>query len=274
MNAQDARGGAAVSDKSAQRRRGVEMEFLLPADMSLALFIGLACASFVTAFIGLFTGTAGGLILLAIMAVVMPPASVVPVHTLVQLGSGFSRTLLMWRWVMRGTILPFAAGSVAGAALGAKTFVALPPSTLMGILGVFILVVTWLPKLGRIGAERGRFAIVGFAATFLGVFVSATGTIVAPFVASAAPDRRNHAATIGALMMIVHILKLLAFAAIGFSVWDYAPLIVAMVSTGALGNWLGEVALARTSEQRFRVILQIGLTILALRLVWNGLTGG
>ena len=163
---------------------------------------------------------------------------------------------------------------MVGAALGAKTFVALPPSMLMGILGVFILIVTWLPKLGRLGAQGGRFAAVGFAATFLGVFVSATGTIVAPFVASASPDRRNHAATLGALMMGVHILKLIAFAALGFSVWDYVPLIVAMVATGAVGNWLGEVALTRTSEQRFRIILQVGLTILALRLIWNALAGG
>lgn len=250
------------------------MEVLLPADMSLLLFVALACASFFTAFIGLFTGLAGGLILLAIMATVMPPASVVPVHTLVQLGSGVTRTIIMWRWVMRSLLLPFFLGAAVGAVMGAKTFVALPSTTLMGILGVFILVVTWLPKLGRLGAERWRFAGVGFAATFLGVFVSATGTIVAPIVASASPDRRNHAATLGALMMIVHILKLGAFAAIGFSVWDYAPLIAAMVSTGALGNWVGELALSRTSERRFRLILQIGLTLLALRLIWNAFTGG
>jgi uncharacterized membrane protein YfcA len=248
------------------------MEALLPADMSLLMFAGLTVASFCTAFIGLYTGTAGGLILLAIMATVMPAASVVPAHTLVQLGSGFTRAFLMWRWIMRGTILPFVLGAIVGAALGARTFVALPQSMLLGILGVFILIVTWLPNLGRLGAERGRFAVVGFAATFLGVFVSATGTIVAPFVASAAPDRRNHAATLGALMTMVHILKLIAFAAIGFSVWDYVPLIIAMVATGAVGNWLGEIALARTSEKRFRLILQIGLTILALRLVWNGLS--
>lgn len=250
------------------------MEALLPADMSLLMFSGLATASFFTAFIGLYTGTAGGLILLAIMATVMPPLTVIPAHTFVQLGSGVTRTLLMWRWVMRGTLLPFLIGAGVGAALGARTFVALPQAMLMGILGVFILVVTWLPNLGRLGAERGRFAAVGFAATFLGVFVSATGTIVAPFVASAAPDRRNHAATLGALMTMVHILKLIAFAAIGFSLWDYVPLIAAMVTTGAIGNWLGEVALARTSERRFRLILQAGLTILALRLIWNALASG
>jgi uncharacterized membrane protein YfcA len=268
-------GAHALSRRKMGERRvrasGVGMEAILPADMSLLLFVGLTVASFCTAFIGLYTGTAGGLILLAIMATVMPPASVVPAHTFVQLGSGLTRAMLMWRWIMRGTILPFLVGATLGAMLGARTFVALPQAMLMGILGGFILVVTWLPNLGRLGAERGRFAVVGFAATFLGVFVSATGTLVAPFVASAAPDRRNHAATLGALMTLVHILKLIAFTAIGFSVWDYVPLIIAMVATGSLGNWLGEVALARTSEKRFRIILQIGLTILALRLIWNAL---
>ena len=55
---------------------------------------------------------------------------------------------------------------------------------------------TWMPKLGRFGAERGRFAFLGFGTTFLGVFVSATGTLLAPFVASAAPEPlqpRRHA---------------------------------------------------------------------------------
>jgi uncharacterized membrane protein YfcA len=247
------------------------MELFSAPDVSPLMFAGLAAASLFTAFIGVFTGTAGGLILLAIMATVMPPAVVIPVHTVVQLGSGVTRTLLMWRWVMRQTLAPFVLGASAGALVGAKAFVALPTSALMGILAVFILIVTWLPKLGRMGAERSRFAAVGFGATFLGVFVSATGTLVAPFVASAAADRRNHAATLGALMTFVHILKLLAFAAIGFSIWPYAMLMAAMISTGALGNWLGEMALNRTSEQRFRLIFQAGLTILALRLLWRAL---
>lgn len=245
------------------------MDFFTTPDMSWLLFAGLTAASFFTAFIGVFTGTAGGLILLALMASVMPPAVVIPVHTVVQLGSGMSRTILMWRWVMKPTLLPFAAGAVAGALLGAKVFVSLPTSALMGILSIFILIVTWLPKLGRLGAQSGRFAMVGFGATFLGVFVSATGTLVAPFVASAAADRRNHAATVGALMMMVHILKLLAFAFIGFSIWPYALLMTAMIATGAVGNWVGEVALNYTSEQRFRIIFQVGLTILALRLLWK-----
>ena len=245
------------------------MDFLLGPDVSLLMALGLTLASFATAFIGVFTGTAGGLILLAIMAVVMPAQVVIPVHTLVQLGSGFSRTVIMWRYVMRPVLLPFMIGALSGALLGAQVFIALPVSSLELILGLFILIVTWMPKLGRFCADRGRFAVLGFAATFLGVFVSATGTLVAPFVASLAPDRRKHAATLGALMMMVHIAKVIAFGLIGFSIGSYAPLIVAMVVSGAAGNWIGEEALNRISERNFRLLLQIILSALALQLIWH-----
>src|SRR6185436_16821259 len=191
------------------------------------------------------------------------------VHTIVMLGTGISRTVIMWRFVMRGTVLPFIAGAAVVAAAGAKVFVALPMSWLQAILGAFILLVTWMPQLGRIGAQRGRFAVLGFGTVFLGVFVSATGTLLAPFIASATPDRHNLAATMGALMAITHIAKLAAFGFIGFAIGSFVPLMAAMIVTGAFGNWLGEVALNYTSEQRFRLMLQLVLTALGLRLIWS-----
>jgi uncharacterized protein len=244
------------------------MELLFTPEISPLLFAGLTAASFVSAFISVFTGAAGGVLLLALMAMVVPPSVVIPVHTVVMLGTGAARTLIMWRHVMRGTLLPFVIGSAIGAAAGAKVFVALPITHLQAILGAFVLLVTWLPKLGRIGAEGGRFAFLGFGTTFLGVFVSATGTLLAQFVASAAPNRYNHAATLGALMLIAHIAKLVAFGFIGFAIGSFVPLMAAMILTGALGNWLGELALDYTSEVRFRLILQLVLTALGLRLIW------
>ena len=250
------------------------MDFLGTPDMGPLMFFGLTFASFATAFIGVFTGTAGGVILLALMASVMPPAVLVPVHTVVQLGSGVTRTIILWRHVMLSTVPPFIVGAMVGAAVGARSFVALPTNWLLGIIGAFILIVTWMPKLGRMGAERGRFAVLGFAATFLGMFVSATGTLITPFVASAAPDRRNHAATQGALMVFVHIFKLVAFGILGFAISAYLPLMIAMIATGGVGNWLGEEALARTSEKLFRLVLKLFVTALAVDLVWRALRDG
>jgi uncharacterized membrane protein YfcA len=245
------------------------MDFLGTPDIGPLMFAGLSVASFVTALIGVYTGAAGGVMLLAIMAMVMPPATVIPVHTVVMLGTGAARTMVMWRHVMHGTLLPFIVGAAIGAAAGSQVFVALPIAALYGILGGFILLVTWMPRLGRIGAERGRFAALGFGTTFLGVFVSATGSLLAPFVASAAPDRYNHVATLGALMAITHIAKLVAFGVVGFAIGSFVPLMAAMIAGGALGNWIGEAALHRTNEHRFRLILQVVLTALALRLLWS-----
>jgi uncharacterized membrane protein YfcA len=245
------------------------MDFLGTPDVGPLVFAGLAAASLVTSFIGVFTGAAGGVILLGLMAMVLPPLALIPVHTVVMLGSGITRTMIMWRHVLRPAVLPFVIGSMIGAAAGAKVFIALSAMWLQVILGSFILLVTWMPNLGRLGAQGKRFALLGFATTFLGVFVSATGTLLAPFVASATPDRRIHVATMGALMVIAHIAKIVAFGFIGFAIGSYVPLMAAMIATGAVGNWVGEVALHRTSEQRFRLVLQLALTLLGLRLLWS-----
>src|SRR5258705_4534670 len=181
------------------------MEFLGVPDVSLLVFLGLSVASFVTAFLGVSTGAAGGLLLLGIMTTVLPPAVLIPIHTVVQLGSGVSRTFIMWRYVMREALAPFVVGAVIGAVAGAKIFVSLPIAMLQGILGLFILTVTWMPKLGRFGTERTRFAALGFGTTFLGMFVSATGTLLAPLVAGSAPNRHSQVATFGALMTIAHV---------------------------------------------------------------------
>ena len=208
------------------------MDFLGTPGVDALTFLGLTVASLVTAFVGVFTGAAGGVMLLGLMALALPPAVLLPIHTVVMLGSGITRTMIMWRDVIRGTVLPFIAGAAVGAVAGANVFVALPQSVLLLILGVFMLIVTWLPKLGRIGPERGRFAVLGFFATFLGVFVSATGSLLAPFLASHTPNRYKMVATMGALMTVTHIAKLLAFGFIGFAIGSYLPLMAAMIAVG------------------------------------------
>ena len=74
-------------------------------------------------------------------------------------------------------------------------------------------------------------------------------------------------------MIFVHTAKIVAFGFLGFAVAAYIPLMIAMVASGAVGNWVGEEALNRVSEQRFRLILQLFLTALGLQLLWNAVKG-
>ncbi|MDH3241728.1 MAG: sulfite exporter TauE/SafE family protein [Alphaproteobacteria bacterium] len=246
----------------------METSFLGIPGMDGLVFSGLALASFCTAFFGMITGAGGGPILLALMAMVMPPAVLIPVHTVVQLGVGSSRVLMLWRFILWPTVLPFLIGAVLGAALAAPIFVSLPSAILQGIVGLFVLLVAWVPEFGRFGPERGRFAFLGFGMTFLAMFVSSMGSLLAPFVATISPDRRNYASTTAALMSMSHIVKLVAFGVLGFAIGTYLPLMAAMVGTAAFGNWLARKVLFRMREELFRTILKVLLTALALRLLW------
>ena len=83
-------------------------------------------------------GTAGGLMLLVIMASFMSPAALMPVHTLIQFGSGAGRAISMWQHVLKGTVVPFTLGCLAGAAAGAPLLITLPQAIVLGVLGIFI----------------------------------------------------------------------------------------------------------------------------------------
>lgn len=246
----------------------MDLQFLGIPDIDGPMFYGLALASFCTALFGMITGAGGGPILLALMAMVLPPTILIPIHTVVQLGVGSSRVVLLRGYILWAPMLPFLLGSVAGAAAGAPIFVSLPGAALQAIVAGFILLIAWMPKFGHTGPEKGRFAILGLIATFLAMFVSSTGSLIAPFVASISPDRRNYTATTSALMAMSHIIKLVTFALMGFAIGAYLPLMGAMVATAALGNWVGRRVLVRIPENIFRVLLKTLLTALALRLLW------
>lgn len=250
-----------------------DVQFLGMAGIDLWRFIGLSAAAMGTAFIAAIVGTAGGLILIAVMAFVFPPALLIPVHTVVQLGAAASMAISRWRYLMRDMILPFSVGTVVGAAIGGRIFVSLPESVLLLGLGISILVLAWVPKLARFGPERGRFVFVGFVVTFLGIFISATGTLLAAFTSAIAPDRRNHIATLGGLMTIVHIAKLAAFGLLGVNFGNYWPLIAAMIATSFMGTWIGKYALDIMPERIFRIAIQTMLTLLAIRLIWVAVEG-
>ena len=250
----------------------IEAPFLGVPDMSAWLFAGLSIVSFIAAFIAVVMGVGGGVFLLAVMAMVFPPAILIPLQGIVMLGTGASLVVLMWRHVLWSTVLPFTAGSVLGAALGSQIFTVLPTAVLQGCIGGFILVLAWLPKMTSRGSEPKRFAALGCVSTFLGMFVGATGVLVAPFVAGASPTRMNHAVTLTGLMSISYVIRIVTFGLLGVSLWAYTPLMLAMIATAAIGNWIGGRTLLRLPEHLFRRGFQIVLTLLALRLLWVAAT--
>ncbi len=247
----------------------MEASFLGMPGVTPWLFVGFALASFGTTFLAINTGTATGLILLALMAMVFPMTVVIPMHTLVMLGASSSRVILMREHVITSALLPFTVGCVIGAVAGAHIFISVDSGILLSFLAVFILVIVWTPGLGKMGSGKKGLAALGFTATFVGMFVSSTGALVASVMADIADDRRNYVATMGALMGIVHISKVVAFGVLGIAIATYLPLIAAMIVGTTAANWIGRKTLAWIDERWFRIIFKTLMTLLAVRLLWN-----
>ena len=237
-------------------------------DLSQWAFLGLCGVSFLGSFITASLGLGGGMLVLASMTLVLPPAVLIPLHGVVQVGSNGFRVTLMRREVLYAIVPAFVAGSLIGAAIGGQAVFALETWVLQLVLGLFILYATWAPGFRGGSPGRKKFFGVGILAGFATMFVGGTGPVVAPFVSAACPARQQMVATHAALMTFQHSFKVIAFGFLGFVFGPYVPLLAGLLLFGAVGTYTGRMVLNRLPEDLFRKALRTFLTLLALRLLY------
>jgi uncharacterized protein len=161
----------------------------------------------------------------------------------------------------------FMLGAVIGVAFGAWLFRALPESMLLAMLGVFILVMVWVPKPKIPGLDRAGMVFGGAISSVLTMFVGATGPFIQSLLVPLGLDRKQIVATQAVMMTAQHALKVTAFGFIGIALVPWLPLIAAMVVSGFIGTVMGTRLLDRMSERFFQITLKIVLTIVALDLL-------
>lgn len=245
----------------------------LPAGISAPLALGLATLSFFTSAMTAAAGIGGGVVLLSVLASLLPPLVVLPVHGVVQLGSNAGRGYLMREHIDGRLLALFSMGAVVGVAIGAKMFVALPTNVLQTVIAVFILYSVWAPKLKPSNLPYPVYLAVGAATTFATMFVGGTGSFVAAFLSPERLGRLTLVATHASCMTVQHALKVVAFGFIGFSYLPWAPLIATMIATGFIGTIAGKRLLGRMDEKIFRIVFKLVLTTLALRLLLSVMLG-
>ena len=84
-------------------------------------------------------------------------------------------------------------------------------------------------------------------------------------------DRKSTVATHAAFMTWKHGVKIITFGLLGFSFSNYISLIIGMILFGIIGTWAGKTILMWMPEKVFARAFNIVLTILALRLLFEGL---
>lgn len=243
---------------------------LIHAGLGWPVALAAAGLSFGTSFITAAFGIGGGAIMLAALAVMLPPAALIPVHGLVQLGSNGGRTAVLARHVQLGVMGPFAIGAGLGIVAGSLLLIELPSEAILITVGIFILYTVYFPPPAFLQRHAGT---AGGFSSLLTMFVGATGPFIAAFVKSQGYDKITHVATHSAMMTLQHLLKTIAFGLLGFAFSKWAGFITLLIATGFAGTMAGRHVLARLDEARFKQVLGAILTVIAIKLIWDGVSG-
>lgn len=249
-----------------------DLAFLLPPGVDLSA-AGLLIV--LSAFTSLITATfslGGGTLMIAVLALVFPPAVVVPLHGGVQLGSNAGRALVQRQFIQWRYVMWIALGAAIGTVFGGQIAQFLPEHLFQIAIALFVLVTTWLPnpKVNNHGPVAQFLG--GAIISALGMVVGAVGPLIAIFLRHL-PDRRELVATHAALMSIQNVFKVGVFTALGFAFADYLPLLVAMILSGFVGTAIGSRLLLKVPEKLFRYGFRIVLTLVALDLLRDAIWG-
>jgi uncharacterized membrane protein YfcA len=243
----------------------------ISAGFDALTFAGLLIVSFAGSFITASMGIGGGVLLLAVMASLLPPAALIPVHGVVQIGSNLLRMIVMIRHIYWAPFGGFFVGTILGVTIGGAVSVSLPPALVQVGVGLFILynVVAHPP------AWLSRLPLVtGVLSSFLTMFFGATGPFVATFVMAFSLSRERHVASQAALMALQHGAKIFTFALLGFQFAPWVGFATAMIFAGFLGTLIGRLVLMRMSDHNFQRALNLVLIILSARLIYSGYMAG
>lgn len=229
----------------------------------------LITISFFTSLGTAVLGLGGGLILIACMPGLVPPVAIIPVHSVAQLASNFSRAAFDLQSIRWEYGLSFFAGSLIGGALAAQLAVQISLDYIPLFIAAFILFNVWGKGIRISKRIKGEFFTIGFIQTSLGMLVGATGPMGHATLIRKQIEKDQLVVTSALFMTITHAIKIVLFLFLGFSFAQYWMLCLGMVTAVIAGSYLGTHMRRRVPERHFRLVLKVLLTVLALRMIYN-----
>jgi uncharacterized membrane protein YfcA len=229
-------------------------------------------SAFFTAIVSAVVGMIGGTMLLAVMAQYLKMEVLIPLHGLVQLTSNFSRAWFLRQNIEYKISVENAFGIILGSLLGTQYMIRLPEAHYNLFLGSFILFITFVPKFKTQLQIKGRWALLGFLASYLGLYVGAVGVLVGSVFLSEKLEKKTMIATQALCQSLLHFSKVMVFVYMGFSISPWLSLLAGTLLATSAGSWVGAQILEKIPEKIFRTILTVIVAALALRLIIAGFT--
>ena len=218
--------------------------------LSSWVFISLCLVSFFTSLVSASFGLGGGTMLVAIMASLLNPIAIIPIHSVIQINSNLVRAMMLRTHIKFIWVLPFVIVSIVGVTLASQIVFAIPRNIFQGIIGLFILYSLWTPSIQVVKSSWLIFIGIGIVSSFATMFVGGTGLLVAPFVKAITDERRVTVATHATFMLCQHGVKILTFGILGFTFAPHLPLMTIMIILGITGTWVSKSILTKISEKK------------------------
>jgi uncharacterized membrane protein YfcA len=227
----------------------------------------LIVVSFFTSMLTAIIGMGGGILLISVMAIFLPPPAIVPLHGVVQLVSSGTRTLFGFRYVERRILGQYLCGAIIGAAVGSQFVTRIPAGLIPVMLGSFILIVTWAPIIKAEAHIPGRFLWLGSVHTVLTLFIGVTGPLLPSFLLRERLGKDGLVVNVAVMAMISHVLRVVTFGLLGFAFAPYVLLLGGMIISVTLGSYVGTFLRGKVPEKPFRQLLKILVTVLAILMI-------
>jgi uncharacterized membrane protein YfcA len=229
--------------------------------------------------LGLTAGTLSGIVgfgasimLMPVLMLAFGPLEAVPIMAIAALLANLSRVVIWWREVDWRANAYYCATAIPGAALGARTLLALNPRVVEAFLGaLFIAMIParrWLMSRG-LRLEAWHLVLVGAGIGFLSGMVASTGPLNTPFFLAYGLVKGSYLSTEALGSMAIGLTK-----AVVFHRFDVLPpeTVARGLIVGAsvmLGSWIAKGFVIRLEPEQFRTLMDCLLFGAGLVLLWG-----
>lgn len=222
-------------------------------------------------------GAAFGLIAVPLMALAMPPLQAAAILLPILLVMDVVAVRAFWGEWDRHNLKLTLPGAVLGIVVGAFTFRYLNDAAIRLMMGVLVLWFIGSFLLNRRQKAKAptfwRGTWWGGLSGFTSFGIHAGGPPINIFVLPQGLEKRRLMATFALFFALVNVVKVIPYWALGQFQTETMILSLALIPFAPVGVWLGEWLLNRIDEQRIYDLSYFGLSLLGIKLTWDGVVG-
>lgn len=231
--------------------------------------------------VGLVAGTIGGIVgfgssimLMPVLVLSFGPVEAVPIMAIAAAMANFSRILVWWREVDWRACAAYSVTGMIGAALGARTLIALPQTLIEGLLGAFFIAMIplrhWLLKKKRV-LNHTQMALAGLIIGYVTGIAVSTGPLSVPIFLAHGLVKGAFIATEAASSLSLYGVKLVVFHEFGVLPLEIVGKGLITGSTLMLGAWLAKRFVLSLSTERFQLMMDGLMFLSGSIMLWTAL---